>query len=227
MSDNLPARLESIVFDFDGTLAELKIDFYEMKHRIGRLAQSYLDSPPPPLKLPALEWLETLVASVRKDSPENAGEFERSAQSLIVDIELEAARRGALFPFTRQILRRLQDRMVKVAIITRNCEDAVRIVFPDMEDYCSCFLARNHVPRVKPHPDHLLRALQEVKAAPESSLMVGDHPLDIQTGVRAGTLTAGVWSGNASREDLIESGANWTARNCEELIAALGSEGFV
>jgi phosphoglycolate phosphatase len=57
--------------------------------------------------------------------------------------------------------------------------------------------------------------------------MVGDHPLDIQTGQRAGILTAGVWSGTATEEELARSGANLTARNCEELITALKERSLI
>ena len=152
----------------------------------------------------------------------------RSAlQSLIKDIELDAAYRGSLFPFTRSILQTLGQEGIKIAIITRNCEEAVRIVFPDLDRYCGGFLARDHVRRVKPDPDHLLRALETIEAVPETALMVGDHPLDIQTGQRAGILTAGVWSGTATEEELARSGADLTARNCEELITVLRERSLI
>jgi phosphoglycolate phosphatase len=72
---------------------------------------------------------------------------------------------------------------------------------------------------------HLLLALERLTTPAGTALMVGDHPLDIQTGKRAGTLTAGVTSGNSSEADLSKSGADWTARNCEELVDLLTREG--
>ena len=138
-----------------------------------------------------------------------------------MNMEMEAANKGSLFPFTRSILTDLLQRNIKIAIITRNCERAVRLVFPDLDRFCGGFLAREHVPRIKPDPDHLLRALRQVEATPEAALMVGDHPIDIKTGQDAGVMTAGVWSGRASQEDLDKSGAKWTARNCLELIRVL------
>ena len=140
---------------------------------------------------------------------------------------MDAAHRGRLFPFTRSILTALRHRGIKIAIITRNCGAAVRHVFPDMDLYCQGFLAREDVPKVKPDPDHLLRALSKVVATPEAALMVGDHPIDIKTGLGAGVLTAGVSSGNATREDLSKSGARWIAGNCEELISVLAEQQFI
>jgi phosphoglycolate phosphatase len=146
---------------------------------------------------------------------------------LITDLEMEAASKGCLFPFTRDILKTLARRGIKSAIITRNCERAVRKVFPDLDTYCTHLLSREHVKRVKPHPDHLLQALQLIGATPEAALMVGDHPLDIETGLRAGTLTAGVASGRMSREELASRGAHWTANNCEDLLNLLEGEGIL
>jgi len=223
----IPVIIESIVFDFDGTLAELHLDFAEMKRRLAVLAENYLDEEVPSPALPALEGLEILVERVRQRSDAAAEEFQGRANTLIVDMELESARRGCLFPFTRPIFNELRHKKIKAAIITRNCEKAVRLVFPDMDQYCSSFLARDHVPRVKPDPDHLLRALAIASASPAGALMVGDHPLDVQTGKRAGVLTAGVWSGSATQADLILSGPHWTARNCEELIRTLEAQNLI
>jgi phosphoglycolate phosphatase len=220
-------KLKSIVFDFDGTLAELHLDFPAMKRQIRALAQEYFDYPLPVPSFPALEWLETLVGSLQTSDAPAAWELEKRAAALIKDIELDAAYRGSLFPFTRSILQTLRQEGIKIAIITRNCEEAVRIVFPDLDRYCEGFLARDHVLRVKPDPDHLLRALETIAALPETALMVGDHPLDIQTGQRAGILTAGVWSGTATEEELVRSGADLTASNCEELITALKERSLI
>lgn len=222
-----PRKLKSIVFDFDGTLAELHIDFNEMKRRMAVLAREHI-----PVELnsslpPVLEWMESLATGLGKADPQAAAGFRQRADALIVEMEVEAARRGRLFDYTRPILSNLRLKRIHVAIITRNCEKAVRIVFPDLDGYCGVFLARDHVPRVKPDPDHLFRALEKVVWEPPTTLMVGDHPLDIQTGKRAGVLTAGVSSGRASRDDLAGSGADWTAGNCEQLMLQLEREGWV
>ncbi|MEM5788539.1 MAG: HAD-IA family hydrolase, partial [Syntrophobacteraceae bacterium] len=145
--------------------------------------------------------------------------------ALIEALEMEAALKGCLFSFPRPLLRDLLHRNLRVAIITRNCDSAVRRVFPDIADYCHSFLARDHVPSPKPDPAHLISALKAINACSGAALMVGDHPIDIQTGKAAGTLTAGVSSGNASREDLLLAGADWVACDCEELMGILTESG--
>lgn len=74
-------RLESIVFDFDGTLAELRIDFSQMKERLGLLAGDYLPFAPRPTLLPALEWIDELAADIHRTDGTAASEFQERAST--------------------------------------------------------------------------------------------------------------------------------------------------
>jgi phosphoglycolate phosphatase len=220
-------KIETFVFDFDGTLAELRLDFREMKRRLSALAEScFAPAPPPPL-LPVLESLEWLEKSIKRSGTGNDNGFRGRAMALICEMESEAARRGSLFPFTRPLLKALMEKGLKTAIITRNCDSAVRIVFPDISDYCCAFFSRDHVLSPKPDPAHLLDALEYIGADFRTAIMIGDHPLDILTGKAAGTMTAGVCSGSGSREDLLDAGADLVADTCQGLIELLYEEGFV
>jgi len=216
-----------MVFDFDGTLAELRLDFSEMKTRIAALAEKFPGPAPPQTSLPVLEWLSCLEDNIRSSDGVLAGDFRMQAFALIADMEMESARNGVLFPFTRPLLKKLLQNGIKTAIITRNCDAAVRLVFPDIENYCAAFLARDHVPDPKPNPAHLIRALDAIHADSATAVMVGDHPLDIQTGKAAGIRTAGVSSGNMSKEELRRSGADWVADDCEDLLEILIGTGLL
>ncbi len=220
-------KIESFVFDFDGTLAVLRLDFAEMKLRLNSLAESCLAPTPPPPFLPVLEWLAWLDRSIPESTGGRSGEFRQKALALISEMELQAARRGSLFPFARPLLKALAEKGAKTAIITRNCEAAVRLVFPDISDYCSAFLSRDHVSSPKPDPAHLICALDSIGANFRTAIMTGDHPLDIQTGKAAGVMTAGVCSGSSSRGELVRAGADWVAEDCQRLIELLSKEGLI
>jgi len=220
-------KIKSFVFDFDGTLAVLRLDFTEMKVRLSSLAESCFAPPPPPPFLPVLEWLAWLDKSIADSTGSRTGEFRRKAQALVSEMELQAAQNGSLFPFTRPLLKSLAEKGTKTAIITRNCEAAVRLVFPDISHYCSAFLSRDHVSSPKPDPAHLLLALESIGADLRTAIMIGDHPLDIQTGKAAGVMTAGVSSGNSCRDELVRSGADRVAEDCQKLIELLSREGLL
>lgn len=213
-------KIECFIFDFDGTLAEFRLDFSAMKKLLNSLAEKFLALPPPQPFLPALEWLAWLEGKIRESGGASES-FRSEALAMICEMEMEGARRGALFPFTRPILRMLKAQGKKTAIITRNCDAAVRVVFPDVSEVCPAFFSRDHVPSPKPDPAHVARALEFVGARPQTAIMIGDHPMDIQTGKAAGILTAGVCSGSGSRSALEAAGADWVAEDCQQLIEQL------
>lgn len=214
-------RLRAVVFDFDGTLARPALDFALMQRRIGQLAAAYPRGAARPGPLPALEWIESLAASMDGRSGER---FRQEAHALIERMEHEAAARTSLFPFVRPMLDGLRGMGVHAAVITRNCRAAVASVFPDAGKYFGAFLTREDVDAVKPDPAHLFAALHAVGAKPEEALMVGDHPLDVLTARRAGTLAGAVASGETTEGVLAEAGPDFMARDAGELLARLRAE---
>mgnify|MGYP005831005331 CR=1 FL=1 len=219
--------IETILFDFDGTLAELHIDFDEMKQRIAQIAAPYLGHHPKPSAIPALEWIDWIAQQFQHGKSALAPAFRSQALASIEAMEMEAALRGKLFSFTRPMLQNLHRRGVQIAVVTRNCARAVRTVFPDGERLGIHLFARDHVRRVKPDPHHLHTALKALDASPFHTLMVGDHPLDIETGKRAGVRTAGVASGRVSLMDLHACHPDWVAQDCAALVSLLDAGQFL
>lgn len=216
-------RIEAIAFDFDGTLARPVLDFALMGQRVGQVLQRHMGTLPPRNSLPVMEWIDHSRALLHATAPHHASTMHAEAHATLRAIEVEAASRTHLFPFTRPLLRQLARRGIHTAIITRNCPEAVRAVFPDVDDHCPCLLTRDDVPAVKPDPDHLLRALHTLGTRPHHALMVGDHPMDVITGQRAGTRTAGVASGEASEAALHTAGADIVAADCQHLMDLLSA----
>ncbi len=145
-----------------------------------------------------------------------------TALKAIEEVEVAAAARCSLFPFVRPMLEALRAQGISLALITRNCPAAVFTVFPDAREHFACILTREDVHKVKPHPEHLLAALERLGHGTQDSLMVGDHPMDIQVGKRAGVRTAGVASGFTSCQRLAEEGPDMLAEDAGELMRRMG-----
>ncbi len=214
--------LQGMIFDFDGTLAELHIDFAVMKNQIAELATLFLDRDVRPNSRPALEWIEELSGCMRQTLPESdVLEFQSRCRFRIISLEMAAAEKGRLFPFTSGLLDQLRKAGIKTGIITRNCTAAVTVVFPRVHQACDVFLARDNVTRVKPHPEHALTAARQLGIAPERCLLVGDHPMDVQCAKNAGMRSAAVGSGNIALTDLQKSGPDYAAPDAAALMAQL------
>jgi len=132
-------------------------------------------------------------------------------------VEMKAAEKGRLIPGTKATLKGLRKKGIKVGIITRNCEDAVRKVFPDIDDFCDIFVSRDSVKKVKPHPDHLTHVMKSLKISGGESMMVGDHVIDIQAGMRVGMKCIGVLTGRTRKKEFEKAGADYVLKDVTEM----------
>lgn len=216
--------LRAIVFDFDGTLAKLNIDFLRMRQAVMELITPYdisvIDNGL--MDLHVLEMIDAATELVSRLQPGKEPEFHAMAHERIVHIEVEAAREGALLDGTREMLQTLQTAaMVKTGVITRNCLSAVQMVFPDIHQYMHAIITREQTPHVKPHPEHLLTMLKMLGVSTGQAAMVGDHPLDMKIGRGAGVYTIGVLTGNSRREELTQAGAHIILNAATDIPALL------
>jgi phosphoglycolate phosphatase len=204
----------AVVFDYDGTLVRLNIDFVGMRQAVEKLVVEY------GIELHALRGsyvLETIDQATElisnKSSPKGLA-FHQKALELVTEYEVEAAKGGKMFPGVLGMLRLLRKQAIKIGVITRNCDKAVRMVFPDIELFSDVYLPRDFVPRVKPHPDHLGLALKEMEVRdPSLCVMVGDHLIDIEGGKRLGMKTAGVLTGKMTSRGFGEAGADYILKD--------------
>lgn len=215
--------LRGIVFDFDGTLAKLNIDFSRMRQGVLDLISSY-KVPLPRNGLMDLFVLEMIAAGavlVSQHQPGKEAEFIADAHAQIARIEIEAARKGSLFDGIRDMLQALQMTTIKTGVVTRNCLSAVQVLFPDIHQYTHAVITREQTPYVKPHPEHLLLMLKTLDVEAEHAAMVGDHPMDIKTGKDAGVCTIGVLTGYSRREELEQAGADLILNRAVDIPAIL------
>jgi phosphoglycolate phosphatase len=213
--------IQAIIFDFDGTLAILNIDFSSMREGVFDLMKGYGVAEALISERYLLEIIDEVYQILWKKNPSNAEEFYQKAHQILYEIEMRAAEKGKLIPGTEATLKSLRRKGTKVGIITRNCEDAVRKVFPDIDDFCDVFVSRNSVKKVKPHPDHLTYVMESLKIPGEKAVMVGDHIIDIEAGKRVGMNTIGVLTGRTKKEEFENAGADYIFKDASEVCDLL------
>ena len=128
----------------------------------------------------------------------------QEAKAAIVAIEMEAADQAQVYPEVPELLHRLRERGIKVAIVTRNCRAAVERILAENPLVYDALLTRDEVTAVKPDPGHLLQALRLLGVEPQRTLMIGDHPMDVQVGRAVGARTVAVLTGAGSPERFSE-----------------------
>jgi len=216
-----PLKIKAVVFDFDGTLAVLNIDFSLMREWVFGLIRGYGISPETIQEKYLLEITDEVYQALQLKNPFDAERFYRKSHAILHEVEMKAAEEGKLIPGTKAALKELRRKGIKIGIITRNCDDAVRKVFPSINSFCDVFVSRNSVKKVKPHPDHLTYAMERLKTSGDEALMVGDHIIDVQAGRSVGMKTVGVLTGKTKRKEFERAGADYILRDASEVCKLL------
>ena len=204
--------IQGIIFDFDGTLAELNLDFGLMARRVEELARREGFTGP---------WPGGYLLEALKLVGDRMGDGFAGRAALVIEaVELEAAGRARLFPFTRPLLAQARTQGLALAVVSRNCGAAIRHLLPEA-DQLQAFLPRERAPRPKPHPDQLWDACRVMGLEPGQAAMVGDHPTDMQAAVAAGCLAVGVTSGRVGGGELKDAGAQVVLPDAGEILNVL------
>lgn len=216
----LPA-CEAMLFDFDGTLAVLNLDFAEMRRQVWEFTVPWQLPMEPLERLDILELIAQATSWLAEHAPTQAQPFARGVRQLLEDMEVAAAHSSGLLPGIPALLRALQQARIGVGVVTRNCDAAVRVMFPHIDTYCQAFVPRDHVVQVKPHPAHLQAALGQLRTTADRAIMVGDGGMDMQAGKALGMFCVGVLSGAGSRDSLLTHGADLIVASAADLVQYL------
>ncbi|MGR8946506.1 MAG: HAD family hydrolase [Gammaproteobacteria bacterium] len=208
-------RYNAIIFDFDGTLVPC-LDLRAMKERVlsftiseTGIARKLIE----PMMMVefidyAHKWLELRG---------RGGDYFDSAHRLVKEIELAAAADTRLFPGTDRLLEELRNRGMKIGVVTRNCEQAVTMMFPSIKETCSSVIARERARHLKPDPRHLQQCLDELKVPASQALMVGDGIIDIEIAHALNMESLAVLSGHNSDTELNAAHPTWVMDHVNDL----------
>jgi phosphoglycolate phosphatase len=164
---------EAVVYDLDGTLVRLAVDWADVERRLADLLEREgVDTDP-------LSAWDLLSAA------EEAG-IGDEADELITSAERDGAEVSERLPLADE----LAEREIPVGVCSLNHEEAVRIALDrhDLTEHVRSVVGRGTVPERKPHPGALLAAVEQLGVEPENALFVGDSASDEETAARAGTM---------------------------------------
>ena len=201
-------RYKLVIFDYDGTLADTRGPIVAAKQ------ETMLALGLPVLDEEACASTIGLTAEMafRETYPDLPDETIRKCVDLYRTnfAKLMETAVPPLFPGVTDVLKRIAASGMTLSIASSR-QDRMLIELLKKQDLYRFFpyiLGGNDTPRLKPHPDAVIRTVTDLHVRPEEALVVGDMPYDILMGSRAGAATCGVTYGNASREKLLEAGAD-------------------
>lgn len=161
---------ETVVYDLDGTLVRLAVDWETVAREVGELLESLGISPGADL------W-------AMLDQAAAIGESE-AVESIIADHECRGAAASTPEPAIDEL-----PLDVPVGVCSLNCERACRIALSqhEIDQWIDCVIGRDSLAVSKPDPEPLLTVIRTLGGSPERTLFVGDSERDELTAKRAGT----------------------------------------
>ncbi|HIE53402.1 MAG TPA: HAD family hydrolase [Armatimonadetes bacterium] len=215
--------VRAVLFDFDGTLVDTRIDFARMRQEVRALLPQFgVQLDPRPRYI--LELIEAAEALLRQQDRQWARAFRQAAEEIVLTLELEGAQRAQVIPGIPDLLRRLRAAGIQIAVLTRNCRVAVELALTRCPLLYDVLLTRDDVSLIKPHPAHAQHALTSLGVPQAQSVLVGDHVGDMECAQKLGLRGVGVLTGSSSHEELMAAGAEVVLPSAAELASLLGLE---
>ncbi|GGM36319.1 pyrophosphatase PpaX [Paraliobacillus quinghaiensis] len=98
------------------------------------------------------------------------------------------------YPTVVETITTLKEKGYTLGIVTTKIRDTAELgmKITGLLDMFDVIVGLDDVTNAKPHPEPIFKALNQLGAHPQTTLMVGDNYHDIEAGQNAGTKTAGV-----------------------------------
>ena len=205
-----------ILYDLDGTLVDTLGDLTAAVH----VMLARLGAPPAPASEIRRHVGRGATELVRRClGTEEPGRVQEGLAMLLTSYEEHLTDSSCLYPGTRELLAWFGGR--RQAVITNKPDPHARRLLEALgiAGFFEDIVAGNGRYPKKPDPAAVLGLMGEAGARPAETLMIGDSPIDVDTGRRAGVSTVGVLHGFCDEAELLEAAPDVLVKGFPELRA--------
>ena len=196
----MPEHFQSVIFDFDYTLADSSRAVVECAN----LALRGLGLPEQPAeticRTIGLSIPNTLARLAGEEHRHRAEEFRMIWRQRSDEIMVDWTE---VYPFVPGALRALRDCGLRLGIVSTKFNQRIDEVLrrEGLRDLFDTIVGGDEVEYYKPHPQGLLKAIGHLECNPEGTAYVGDSVTDAETAERAGAHFVAVLSGVTRRDE--------------------------
>lgn len=174
--------VKAVLFDLDGTLVNLPINYDRVRERLKELFTRYhLDSEFKPL----VQSIETCLKELKTKNfqDDKIEKIRKLAYDVVDEEELRAVKSSRLIPGSKEILAFAKKRNLFIAIFTRNGSKCTQEVFKKYRlPRPQIIASRDRVEKLKPEKEHVLYILDKLQLSAEECVIVGDSIHDVSAG---------------------------------------------
>ncbi len=134
-------------------------------------------------------------------SPEEA---KRVHADYLLWYDSHAAVETAPYPGITELLNRLKEKNISLAVVSNKGDAQVRTLTEKHFPQVNLSVGERTGIRRKPAPDSIFEIMKQFNADPETTILVGDSEVDIQTAKNAGIFSVAVGWGFRDKEELLQ-----------------------
>lgn len=201
------AAVRAVIFDVDGTLADSVEHYYRIACDIVTAAGAPAVARDRVLRLMGRGDPDL----VRKLLPEGYPDVESTVRRIVQERQADwrqAAAHLAPIAGVVELLHDLDARGFRLGIATSSNRALPFLDRWEVRHVFAAIVGREDVAHRKPDPEGIERCLADLGAEPGEAAYVGDSPIDIEAGRRAGVATIGVLTGTSGADVLEAAGAD-------------------
>ena len=195
----MKTNLQSVIFDFDYTLADSSPGVFEcINFALGEMGLDHI-SEEAACRTIGLSLAETFLALGKHHEPQRCDEFHRLFVQRAEDVMVN---RTVLYESVPAMIEALRERGLKLGIVSTKYRSRIHGVL-QRESLMHGFdvvIGGEDVAQHKPHPQGLFEAIERLECSPASVVYVGDSVVDAELAKRAGVPLVVVLSGVTPRE---------------------------
>jgi len=208
--------IRTILFDLDGTLIdtnELIIASFEhtfKTHDLPHTREEIMSFNGPPLRDTFYninpDHAETLIATYREHNLAHHDSYVTA------------------FPHVVDVLQKLEESNIQLGIVTTKMRKSVGmgLAITGIDRFFNTVITFDDVDHPKPHPEPVIKAMEQLDADAASTLMVGDNYHDIESGQNAGVQTAGVAWAHKGKDFLQQYNPTYMLEDMNDLLKLTG-----
>lgn len=210
--------MENFIFDFDGTLADSKlcsvISTQEAFKEFG-------------LEVPSSEQIEHFMGipiEVSFKEMTDYGFADNAFDSLLQLFRKyykeNESNSLAVFQNIPEVLQTLESANKKLFVVSSKKSDVLLRNLENLkiDRYFTDIIGSDKVNHYKPHPDGILKLVEQYDLAKEETVMIGDAIYDLQMAKSAGVAACGVTWGSHKREQLLMEEPTYLLEQADELL---------
>ena len=217
-------RFKAVFFDLDGTLANSLEDLAASTNYVLK-KHGFPVRETAEFRYFAGDGIAKMLARAMPQEAVNDASVDALKAEFLEYYACHFADRTVAYDGLGDLLARLKEQGVKLAVVTNKAQPMADLVVPklfgDIFDLVSGM--REGIP-AKPDPTGLFLAMEALSVRPEESAFVGDTAMDIAVGVNAGAYPIGVLWGFRGKEELERAGARAFATDAAQLLQILSEE---